>query len=109
MATEHKTTVVWGPWEATGDGGRHRYIETITIDGVRYTSDGGAMVAPDGSRCQNAGRGEYEPPVGSCGDSITLYSRDGGPVVERGVGPQPDPEDDCEEAIRDAIAKAKTE
>lgn len=95
-------STVWGEWQDVGDGTMHRYIERITVGGVTYTSDGGAMVAPDGRRLENVGRGEIRP-VGR--DAYTAYSLDGVNVVERGCGQDVDAAEDCAEAIRAALAK----
>ena len=95
------TQAEWGEWQEIGDqeGTRQRYIEAITLDGVRYTGEGDDMVAPDGRVLRRCGRGEIQTPGHPV---VTVYATDGIPVCED-TERQPDAEDDCEEAIREAL------
>lgn len=101
-----KAFTIWGPWQTEGSGGendprwQHRYIEAITVDGVRYTvNNTGDMVSPTGLVIDNAGRGEARDYRRA--DTVrAVFARDG--VDCDGEPHRLDAEDECRQAIRAA-------
>ena len=91
----------WGEWDNLhghcADEGHTRYIEAVTLDGVRWAvNDNGDMVSASGDIAENAGRGEFRDED----EVIAIYARDG--IECDGEPHRLDAETECVRAIRES-------